>query len=418
MIWDSLQEILFTIKQNRLRTILTGFGIFWGIFMLVLLLGAGEGLKRGIESTFSSDVRNAIWFSATKTSLPYKGLAIDRYIRLTESDLVAIKQQVKGIDILSAEQQLGSSNREPVYVSHKNKSGSFPVYGVAAGYFSIKKFQDYHDGRRLNDFDEYENRKVVVIGTKVAQALFPPNAPVVGQQIIINGVSVMVIGLFYDPGWEGRMSERIYMPLSAYQKTFGKGRYIQMIAVTPKTGSSNKRLVEQISAVLRDRHQISPDDKNALRIFDMAEASENINATFFAVNLFLWFVGLGTLAAGMVGISNIMIISVKERTQEIGIRKALGSPPIKIIRTILTESLLVTVLAGYLGLIFSVGLLELYNYFSDTAGLSTAYFKNPQVDMGIALIALSILVFVGAIAGLIPAWHAARVSPIEAMRAE
>lgn len=418
MIWDSLQEILFTIKQNRLRTALTGFGVFWGIFMLVLLLGAGEGLKRGIESTFSSDVRNAVWISATKTSLPYKGLAVDRYIRLTESDLVAIKQQVKGIEILSAEQQLGSSNREPVYISRGNKSGSFSVYGVASGYFLIKKFQDYHDGRRLNDFDESENRKVVVIGTKVAQTLFSPNAPVVGQQIIINGVSVMVIGLFYDPGWEGRMSERIYMPLSAYQKTFGKGGYIQTIAATPKAGVSNKMLIDQISSVIRERHQISPYDKNALRIFDMAEASENINATFFAVNLFLWFVGLGTLAAGMVGISNIMIISVKERTQEIGIRKALGSPPAKIIRTILTESLLVTVLAGYLGLIFSVGLLELYNYFSNAADLSSTYFKNPQVDMGIALIALFILVVVGAIAGLIPAWHAARISPIEAMRAE
>lgn len=416
--FDTFQEIWFTLKQNRLRTMLTGFGVFWGIFMLVLLLGVGQGLKHGIEKSFSSDDRSSMWVSSRKTSVPYKGLAQGRNIQLTWADVKALSERVPEIDILSAEQSLGSVWRGDIYVTRGQRSGTFGVLGVAGRYFEIKKFQDYHHGRRLNDFDEAESRKVVVIGTRVAERLFDADENPVGQQIAVNGVSVKVIGVFYDSGWEGRMSERIYMPLAVYQKTFGRGEDVGVIALTPKPGVDNQALSKQVLAVLQERHRVAPSDKTAIRIFDLAEQTKEVNATFTGVNLFLWFVGLGTLMAGVVGISNIMIISVKERTREIGVRKALGAPPINIMTAIVTESLLVTVTAGYIGLVASVGLLELYNLAAAQGGLSLPYFSSPQVDIGIAFSALAILVGIGALAGLVPAWHAAAISPIEAMREE
>ena len=415
---DTFQEIWFTLKQNRLRTFLTGFGVFWGIFMLVLLLGVGQGLKHGIEKSFSSDDRRSMWVSSRKTSVPYKGLAQGRNIQLTLADVRALRDRVPSIDILSAEQSLGSIWRGDIYVTYGQRSGNFGVFGVAGRYFEIKKFQDYHHGRRLNDFDESESRKVVVIGTRVAERLFNPGVNPVGKQIAVNGVSVKVIGVFYDSGWEGRMSERIYMPLAVYQKTFGRGEDVGVIAITPKPDVDNKTLSQQIMAVLQERHRVAPNDKTAIRLFDLAEQTKEVNATFTGINLFLWFVGLGTLMAGVVGISNIMIISVKERTREIGVRKALGAPPVIIMTAIVSESLLVTVTAGYIGLVASVGLLELYNLAAAKGGLSLPYFERPQVDIGIAFSALAILVGIGALAGLVPAWHAAAISPIEAMREE
>ena len=257
-----------------------------------------------------------------------------------------------------------------------------------------------------------------MIGTRVAERLFNPGVNPVGKQIAVNGVSVKVIGVFYDSGWEGRMSERIYMPLAVYQKTFGRGEDVGVIAITPKPDVDNKTLSQQIMAVLQERHRVAPNDKTAIRLFDLAEQTKEVNATFTGINLFLWFVGLGTLMAGVVGISNLMIISVKERTREIGVRKALGAPPVNIMTAIVSESLLVTVTAGYIGLVASVGLLELYNLAAAKGGLSLPYFERPQVDIGIAFSALAILVGIGALAGLVPAWHAAAISPIEAMREE
>lgn len=420
---DALQEILFTLKQNRLRTILTAFGVFWGIFMLVLLLGAGQGLKNGVQSSFSSDVRNSMWISTKKTSLSYRGLPQGRSIKLQESDVAALISQFPNIEVAAAEQPLGSASRADIYVNYQQQSGSFSVLGVGDNYFKIKKNQDYHYGRRLNRLDEADARKVVVIGTKVAERLFGGDYSEgrfnpLGHQIAINGVNVKIVGVFYDAGWEGRMSERIYMPLSAFQKTFGKGKNIKTIAIVPKQEADNAVLGQSILSFLKERHKIAPNDKAAIRLMDLAKETAEINNVFESINLFLWCVGIGTLMAGIVGISNIMIISVKERTQEIGIRKALGAKPSHIVRTILCESLLVTLAAGYVGLVFSIGLLELYNFIANQASISLPYFSQPEVDMSIAFVALMILVSVGSLAGFMPAWHASRISPIEAMRAE
>ncbi len=417
MIPDSLQEILYSLQRNKLRTGLTAFGVFWGIFMLVLLLGSGTGLKRGVEKSFSSDLRSSIWVNATTTSVPYKGLAHGRKIQFTEADLAAIRREIPGVDLLSAENPLGSVRQADIHVTYKNKSGSFGVFGAAKDYFEIKRYQEYRMGRRLNDRDDDERRKVVVIGTRVKERLFGEQNPL-GEQIVVNGVSFKVVGVFYDSGWEGRMSERLYMPLGTFQKTFGKGENISIITATPAAGYTGDQVVAELTTLLQQRHNVAPTDRKAIHLFDLAKQSARINSTLNAINLFIWFVGLGTLAAGIVGISNIMIITVKERTVEIGIRKALGAPPWSIIRTIILEAVLVTATAGYAGLVLAVGLLELVNFALARLGIELNYFTRPEVNFSVAVSALAILVGFGVLAGFIPAWKAARISPIEAMRAQ
>lgn len=417
MIPDGLQEILYSLQRNKLRTVLTAFGVFWGIFMLVLLLGSGTGLKRGIEKSFSSDLRTSIWINSFTTSVPYKGLAHGRKIQLTEADLAAIRQGVPGVDLITAENPLGSARQADIRVTYEQNSGAFGVFGVAKGYFIIKRYQEYRMGRRLNDLDDDERRKVVVIGTRVKERLFGELNPL-GEQINVNGVSFKVVGVFYDSGWEGRMSERIYMPLSTFQKTFGIGENISIIAVTPAEGYTGDDVIPQITTLLKQRHNIATSDRRAIYVTDLAKQSERINSTINAINMFIWFVGLGTLAAGIVGISNIMIITVKERTVEIGIRKALGAPPWSIIRTVILEAVLVTATAGYAGLVLAVGLLELINTVMAKFNIDLRFFTQPEVDFSVAMSALGLLVGFGVLAGFFPAWKAARISPIEAMRAQ
>lgn len=414
---DSLQEIWFSLRRNKLRTSLTAFGVFWGIFMLVLLLGAGAGLKHGIEKGFSSDLRTSMWIHATKTSVPYKGLAHGRKIQFTEADLAAIRRELPGVDLISAENPLGSFRQADIQVTYGNKSGTFGVFGVAKGYFKIKAFQEYRAGRRLNNFDDDEQRKVAVIGTRVAENFFADINLALGEQININGVNFTIVGVFYDSGWEGRMSERVYIPLSTFQKTFGIGKNITAITVTPKAGFSGDDINQPLSDLLKKRHNVAPNDRRAINIFDLAKQSADVDNTINAINLFIWFVGLGTLAAGVVGISNIMIITVKERTVEIGIRKALGAKPINIVSTILLEAILVTAFAGYTGLVLAVGVIELVDFALTSLKVELNYFVNPEVNFNVALGALAILISSGTLAGFFPAWKAAKISPIEAMRA-
>jgi putative ABC transport system permease protein len=414
---DALQEILFSLRKNKLRTFLTGFGVFWGIFMLILLLGSGKGLRNGVEAGFSSDVKDSVWIFARKTSIPYMGMSANRDIRLTEQDIEAIEQEIPGVLYVTGENPLGSVNRSNILVRAKDRSENFGVFGVADHYFKIKKFQELRKGRKLNSNDESETRKVASIGTKVAETLFPDQDPV-GQSIEINGVSFTVIGVFFDDGNNGQMSERIYVPMSLYQKTYGKGEpYIRILAYQPRAGFDPHEVEKQVVALLQQRHKVHPDDRSAIRSRNLLDAAANVNAIFAAINAIIWFVGVGTLSAGIVGISNIMMITVKERTVEIGVRKALGATPVKIVSTLLFESVLVTGIAGYLGLVLGVGLLELVNYGLTSSGADLAFFKRPEVDFRVAVISIILLVSVGVIAGFAPAWRAARISPVEAMRA-
>ena len=416
MFFDTLQEIFFTLRKNKLRTLLTAFGVFWGIFMLVLLLGAGKGMQNGIEQGFTSDAQNSVWIWARKTSVPYKGLSTGRNINFTEADVIALKKEIPELLHIAAENPLGSANRADIVIKYKNRSESYGVFGVSESYFTIKNGLDQLNGRSLNNFDAIESRKVAMIGSAVANNLFANENPV-GESIEINKIIFDVVGTFHDSGQNGRQSERIYIPMSLYQQTFGQGRHhLSTITYQPKADADAYKVEDKVIALLKKRHRVSPDDRSAIRSHNLLKNSEQINSLFVAINSFIWFVGLGTLTAGIVGIGNIMMITVKERTMEIGVRKALGATPTSIVSALLFESVLITATAGYLGLVFGVALLELINYILMSSNMSLDYFKRPEVDFGIAFTSIVILVVVGMLAGFAPAWRAARISPTEAMQ--
>ncbi len=411
---DGLQEILFTVKQNKLRTFLTAFGVFWGILMLILLLGSGRGLQNGAESRFGSDDRSSVWLSAGQTSVPYAGMPNGRKINFTRDDISAIIRDIPGVQFISAETRAGERWQRNININYKNKSGAFGVYGVADDYFRIKKYLEYPAGRTLNSLDIQESRKIALIGTPVRDQLFGEDANPVGEYIDFHGILLKVVGVFYDSGREGRMSERIYIPLDTFQLVFGVGQQVGQITLTPKEDYDPFQFEEDVVSLLKFRHRIAPEDDRAIRTFSYARNMQSVIQLFFAINAFVWFVGVGTLVAGIVGVSNIMIITVKDRTREIGIRKALGATPLSVINMILSESILITAFAGYFGLVFGVAILELINKAMGSSG-DAGFFVRPEVDLNTAFTAIAILVIAGALAGLAPALRAAKISPIEAM---
>jgi putative ABC transport system permease protein len=411
--FDGLQEILYTLRQNKLRTLLTAFGVFWGIFMLILLLGFGRGMHNGVMSDFGSDVLDFIMIWGGDTSIAYRGRGLARKIQLEQEDIEAIKTQIPGVRFISGESQTSGGT-----VTFGDKHSNASIHGIPDEYFRIKEDVPFNFGRKPNPLDEDEIRKVAVIGTLVAERLFPPGVNPVGQEIRIGDVVVKVTGVFYDKGNNGRNSERVFIPISTHRKLYGKSDRVDTIWLRPKPGVDSFELEKKVVDLLKRRHDVAPEDVRGIRSFNMAEPATRINALFIGINMFMWFVGLGTLTAGIVGISNIMIITVKERTREIGVRKALGATPFSIVSTLLLESVLVTTVAGYMGLVIGVGLLELVSFAIRSSGAQMPYFMNPEVDFGIAITALVLLIVVGILAGLAPAMRAAKITPIEAMRAD
>lgn len=410
---DSLQEILFTLKQNKLRTLLTAFGVFWGIFMLILLLGAGRGMQNGVMDDFGADVLDFIIVYPGSTSMAYHGMGVGRPIQFTQGDAQAVLRQVHGIRMLSIENALGRGE-----ITYQDKGGDFEIRGIPDEYFKIKNDVPFDFGRKPDMLDDDQVRKVAVIGTAVAERLFPKGVDPVGKDICVKGVVMKVTGMFYDKFNRGQFSERVYIPQTTFIKIFGGGDRITDMWLRPEKGVDGFVVEKQVLDLLKRRHDVAPDDIRGVQSFNMAKPAQNINGLFIGIKAFIWFVGLGTLMAGIVGVSNIMIITVKERTREIGIRKALGATPFTIVSTLLVESILVTGISGYIGLVLGVGLLELVSLALHAAGGHVPYFKNPDVDFGIAITAIVLLVAVGAIAGFMPALRAARISPVEAMRAE
>ena len=410
---DGLQEILFTLRQNKLRTLLTAFGVFWGIFMLILMLGAGKGMQNGVYDSFGGEVMDFIIVFTGTTSVAHNGMGLGRYIQLTNEDVQAIKQQIPNVRFIAGENQTGGAT-----ITYEKKLGNFSVHGVPDDYFKIKESVPFNFGRKLNPFDQQENRKICELGTAVVEKLFGKDADPVGKQVRINGVVMTIVGVFHDKGNRGRDSERIFIPDTTYRKVFGNGNNIQSLWLRPVEGTDGFELEKKVITLLQNRHTVSPEDKRAVRSFNMAEPAKMVNGLFMGISFIIWFVGMGTLAAGIVGISNIMIITVKERTREIGIRKALGATPTNIVGTLLMESILVTSIAGYAGMVLGVGLLELVAFGLRESGAKLEFFQNPEVDFQVAITAIILLVVVGALAGLVPALKAARIMPIEAMRAD
>ena len=407
---DTWQEILDTIRSNKLRTALTGFAVAWGIFMLVVLLGSGQGLAQGVEYQFRDDAMNSIWTSSGRTSKPYKGLQPGRQVRFVNDDYDEVTTRIEGVEYSSARFMVFGNQQ----VNYGREYGSFNIRSVHPGHRVLERTK-VTAGRYINDLDIEKFRKVAVIGVLVKQALFGEQ-PALGELIRINGIAFKVVGVFDDEGSD-QERELIYLPISTAQRTFnGKNRVNQILFTTGQaTLEQSQAMAEETRRILAENHDFDPEDKGAVFVQNAAENFQRFVSLMQGIRIFIWVVGIGTLLAGVVGVSNIMLVAVKERTREIGIRKALGATPRSIVGLILAESVLITAFAGYLGLMAGVGVLALV---SGALPAESSFFRNPQVDLRVALWATVLLVVAGAVAGFFPARRAASVQPVVALRDE
>jgi putative ABC transport system permease protein len=404
---DQWQEILQAIRANKVRTFATAFGVFWGILMLILLLGAGQGLQNGVQQSMLLDAINSIWIVPARTSMSYQGMPAE--------DLDSVSENIEGIDLMSPENQLMGQ----FDVKYKNRSTSFQVFGADSEYFGIKVTQEVTNGRSINRLDDREGRKVALIGDKVAEIVFPPGIDPVGEYLQIKEVNFRIVGVFKFESSAGMdQSQRIYIPFSTFQSVFNPDRKVTLFAVTTAEGRDGKALERDILKLVKQRQLVHPDDNQAYFVHNQEDQHRQVAGLFLAIKIFIWLVGLGTLTAGIVGVSNIMIIVVNERTREIGVRKAFGATPASVVGMILQESVFITLFAGYVGLVLGVLLLEGLNQLVIGLGADMQFFSRPQIDLRVALSALAVLVFAGALAGLVPAVRAARVKPAEALRSE
>ena len=410
--FDKWQEIFNTIQRHKLRSLLTAFGVFWGIFMLVLLLGAGQGIENAVLEDFGNLARNSVFVWGRRTQLPYKGLNPGRSIRLSIDDVAAVREHIPAIEHTAADMYLGSAP-----VSFYEKNGNFTIRGRTPGAIQIEPLTV--EGRFLNPNDIAAKRKVAVIGQHVKDLLFGLDDPF-GKYINIRGVFFQVVGIFNvrRPDDDGSDLEQIYIPLTTLQQAFNRGNSIGFFAVSIREDVQASDVEEQIKDLLKQRHSVNPKDRRAIGSWNSGEDFVQLQSLFRGIRIFIWIVGAGTIVAGIVGVSNIMMIIVKERTREIGIRKALGATPLSIVGLILQESIFITGVSGYMGLVASVGFVELSSYLMTRFHLQSDYFSNPEINFTAAITATIILVVTGALAGYIPARTAAGINPIEAFRSE
>jgi putative ABC transport system permease protein len=405
--YDALQEIFATLSRNKLRTTLTALSVAWGMLMLVVLLGAGRGLENGAAYEFRDDAVNSLWLYTGKTTLPYAGRGPGREVKLTNDDYDAIRRGVPGVEHISGRFYLWGE----FMVTYGTKHSAFDIRGTHPGHQYLEK-TIISEGRFLDDADLAERRKVCVVGSAVSSFFFGKRSAL-GEYLAIRGVSYKVVGVFEDVGGEAEL-KKIYVPITTAQLVYNQPGRIHQIMFTIGDASleQSKTIAQNLQHFIAERHGVSPLDRPAMHIQNNLEQFERINSVFVWIKVFVWIVGIGTLLAGVVGVSNIMLISVKERTREIGIRKALGATPWSIVSLVVGESVIVTAVAGYCGLVLGIFVVELAaRYLKDVP-----FLRQPEVDLSLALTATAILVFCGALAGFFPARHAASVSPIEALR--
>ncbi|MEM7104015.1 MAG: ABC transporter permease [Bacteroidota bacterium] len=412
---DKWQEIFLTIRKNKLRAALTAFGVFWGIFMLVILLGAGSGLENGVTSSFDI-TKNAVFVWSQRTSVPYKGLQPGRFIQLTNDDAYAIRNNVPDVDILSARIRLTGN----FSITREENNANFTVYGDYPQFLKVKPLI-IESGRFLNDLDMENKRKVAVIGSRVKEVLFPDGENPVGKAIKIKGIHFKVIGVFNSKvkGQEGIEDvQTLYIPLTTLQVAFNRPNQIGWFSLIPKNGVRSAKIEKEVKTLLAERHTVAPNDLRAFGSANVEREYQEIQTLFTGIRGFSWLVAIGTIFSGMVGVANIMMIIVKERTREIGVRKAMGATPFSIISMILQESLFLTALAGFIGLGCGIIVVEGINYLTTNFGLESEFFANPEIDPSTIASALIVILLAGLMAGFFPGKRAARVNPVIALRAE
>jgi len=407
------QEIFETLSKNKLRTFLTGLSVASGIFILVILLGFSKGIENGVKSQFEQDATNLITVWTNVTTKGYKGLNPGRYIQMKNGNFDLISQKYKdNIEYETALYSIWGAE-----ISYKTETVNYQVRGAMPDHQFIEN-ADIELGRFVSQSDLNENRKVAVIGRRLKQDLFKGEDPI-DKNIKIFGMNFKVIGVFIDPGGE-REEQQAYIPLTTSQQVFNAGDKIRNMLFTVKMSDNfdeavalSQSMANAIETEIKLMHTVSPDDTSAVRVFNTLEEAKKIYSLIDTIKAVFWFIGIGTIVAGIVGVSNIMLIIVKERTKEIGIRKALGALPMSIVGMILQEAVFVTMFSGLFGLVAGLALVELAGPY-----IEMDFIKYPQVDFNVALTTVFLLVCAGALAGFIPAYRAAKIKPIVALRDE
>lgn len=408
---DSWNEIWETINRNRKRSIMTAFGVFWGIFMLIMLVGLGFGLERSFVSILGDMSTNSAFLMAGRTSVPYKGFSSGRWWQFNQADL----DQISRMD--GVKHSTGFAWNRSMTFTYGNKNGSYYILGLAPDYNLVNPM-DILKGRFINDIDIAQRRKVCVISKNVAEELFGDEDPI-GKAILMNNTYMTVIGIYQNRNTDLTFSDpdrTAYIPRSTFQQMMNIDDKMEVILLSGYDKTDMGALTKNIETIIKENHNISPNDGRAMNIWNMAERFRIFNGIFIGVRILTWIVGIGTLLAGIVGISNIMLIVVRERTQEIGVRRALGAKPFAIISQIMAESFVLTFIAGIFGFALAVGALSMIG----SAGINMfgGMPFDPQISLGLGMSALGILVLGGLIAGLLPSSRAIAIKPVDAIREE
>lgn len=405
---DAFSEIVDSLMRNRRRSLLTGFGIFWGLFMLLFMVGGGDGLKAMLEKNFEGFATNTMIIASDVTSKPYKGFKEGRYWELESDDVERLRMMIPELRVITP---VISRWGQTVVLGENTVNGN--VKGVDSKYVNIETPKLKY-GRYINDVDVAQGRKVCVIGKRIYTSLFPDGGDPCGTFIQVGSIYFKVIGVDYNSSSvsiNGNADEAVIIPFSVAQQIYNMGKHVHLICMTGKSGIQMSTLEKPIRQVICRQHTVDPKDEQALFLLNTEQMFAIMDNLFKGVNFLIWLVGLGTLLAGAIGVSNIMMVTVKERTTEIGIRRAIGATPFEILSQILSESILLTIISGLLSIVFTVMLLN---------GLETAVHNGTvfQIGFGTAVAATALLVVLGALAGLAPALRAMSIKPVEAMHDE
>ena len=413
---DSYREILDTLTRNKARSFLTGFGVFWGVFMLIGLMGGGKGMREQLDKTFEGFAQNTVIIGAQQTTKPYKGFRKGRWWSMDYKDIDRLKQRVPELEVVVPMlfSQWGSSNT--AYYGDQKTSpriqGTLPEQAKVIG-------PKIYYGRYLNEMDIREHRKVCVIGKKIYKDLFKEGGDPCGKKIRVDSTYFEVIGVDYSSSnnvsFNGRAEEQITMPITLMQALFNRGNEVDLIAATGREGVVMSKITDRIRETIARAHYVDPTDEQGALVFNTELIFQMIDNMFKGVNFLIWLVGLGTLLAGAIGVSNIMMVTVRERTTEIGIRRAIGATPKMILSQIISESIVLTLVAGMSGILFGVMILQMLELANTEDGIINTHF---QVNFWTAIFAALVVATVGVLAGLAPAARAMSIKPVDAMRDE
>lgn len=416
---DTWQEIYYSLRNNKLRTFLTMIGVGWGMFLYVSLLGAAKGMENGFDKLFSGFATNSIFLWAQKSSIPYEGFPKGREMKLHLPDMEMLKRKVPEIDYISPQNARGSFTGTPGEAMSKNGKGA--TYSLSGDYPVGNKISEKKliFGRYINDADVSGNKNVAVIGEEIYKNFFDSKKKEnpIGQSITIKGLFFNVIGVFRVKKGGGFENDRtVFIPLSTYTKMYNAGDNIDMFAIVSKPEADLKTVEEKVKGVLKLKNKVSPEDTNAFGSFNLGKEFGKLTGFLTGMQLLTIIVGTLTILAGVIAISNILLITVKERTKEIGIRRALGAKPSEVRNQILLESVVITLSSGLLGFMSGIFVLMILNML--TQNQDAFPFYNPTVNYGNVFAAMAVMVILGLIIGMIPAQRAVKIRPIEALRSE